>query len=62
MKTKLGVLEGAGTVSVEAGTKYCFKDATNIIRDSEILIAECACFQTGIISVGGKFLVSVIIK
>lgn len=62
MKTSQGVWEGAGTVSVETGTKYCFNDATNIVCASEILVAGCACFQTGITLVDGKFSVSVIIK
>lgn len=62
MQTRLGVLGGAGTVTVETGTKYCFKDATNIICASEVLIAKWACFRTGVVSLDEKFSVSVIIK
>lgn len=49
-------------VSVENGTKYCFKDSTSIRNTSEILTTECACFKTGIISVDWKLSVHNIIK
>lgn len=45
MQTRLGVLVGAGTVTVETGTKYCFKDATNIICASEVLIPNGLVFE-----------------